>query len=207
MSACVLVSSATEATEKSTRIPTPTNRLNSARGSHHTLPDRPRSTASRISRSLCKLRRIRPDEAGQPISGRALSVATVARLYRTTPKTVAKWVARFRAEGIDGLRDRSSRPHSSPSQTPPTTCAAIGALRRQRHTGKQIAGEVGVSPATVSRVLRRLGLNSLKALEPAEPVRRYERTHPGEMIHLDIKKLGRFEQIGHRITGDRRGQS
>ena len=78
--------------------------------------------------------------------------------------------------------------------------------RRQRHTGKQIAAEVGVSPATVSRVLRRLGLNSLKALEPAEPVRR-ERAHPAEMIHLDIKKLGRFEQVGHRITGDRRGQS
>ena len=135
------------------------------------------------------------------------SVATVARLYRTTPKTVAKWVARFRAEGVSGLRDRSSRPLSSPSQTPPTTAAAIEALRRQRHTGKQIAGEVGVSPATVSRVLRRLGLNSLKALEPAEPVRRYERAHPGEMIHLDIKKLGRFEQVGHRITGDRGGQS
>ena len=80
-------------------------------------------------------------------------------------------------------------------------------LRRQRHTGKQIAAEAGVSPATVSRILRRLGLNRLSALEPAEPVRRYERAHPGEMIHLDIKKLGRFEQIGHRITGDRRGQS
>jgi CRP-like cAMP-binding protein len=66
-------------------------------------------------------------------------------------------VARFRAEGIDGLRDRSSRPHSSPSQTPPATCTAIEASRRQRHTGKQIAAEVGVSPATVSRVLRRLG--------------------------------------------------
>ena len=69
-----------------------------------------------------------------------LSVATVARLYRTTPKTVAKWVARFRAEGIDGLRDRSSRHLSSPSQTPPATGDAIEALRRQRHTGKQIAG-------------------------------------------------------------------
>ena len=88
-----------------------------------------------------------------------LSMAAVARLFKTTPKTVAKWVERFRAEGVDGLRDRSSRPHSSPSQTPPTTCAAIEALRRQRHTGKQIAGEVGVSPATVSRILRRLGLN------------------------------------------------
>jgi transposase InsO family protein len=136
-----------------------------------------------------------------------LSVAAVARLYRTTPKTVGKWVARFRAEGIDGLRDRSSKPHSSPSQTPPATCTAIEASRRQRHTGKQIAAEVGVSPATVSRVLRRLGLNALKALEPAEPVRRYERAHPGEMIHLDIKKLGRFDRVGHRITVDRAGQS
>ena len=81
------------------------------------------------------------------------------------------------------------------------------ALRRQRWTGKQIAAEVGVSPATVSRVLRRLGLNRLSALEPAEPVRRYEREHPGELIHIDIKKLGRFDRIGHRITGDRTGQS
>src|SRR5580704_19585758 len=94
-----------------------------------------------------------------------LSAAAVARLYRTTPQTVGKWVARFRVEAVNGLRDRSSRPHSAPSQTAPATCAAIDAMRRQRHTGKQIAGEVGVSPATVSRVLRRLGLNSLKALE------------------------------------------
>jgi transposase InsO family protein len=80
-------------------------------------------------------------------------------------------------------------------------------LRRQRYTGKQIAAETGVSPATVSRILRRLGLNRLSALEPAEPVRRYEREHPGELIHIDIKKLGKFNRIGHRITGDRTGQS
>jgi hypothetical protein len=80
-------------------------------------------------------------------------------------------------------------------------------LRRRRYTGKQIAAEVGISPATVSRILRRLGLNRLAALEPAEPIRRYERQHPGELIHIDIKKLGKFNQIGHRITGDRRGQS
>jgi transposase InsO family protein len=73
--------------------------------------------------------------------------------------------------------------------------------------GKAIAAEVGVSPATVSRVLKRLGLNKLSALAPAEPVRRYEREHPGELIHIDIKKLGKFNKIGHRITGDRRGQS
>jgi transposase len=125
-----------------------------------------------------------------------LSMATVARLYRTTPKTVAEWVARFRAEGIDGLRDRSSRPHSSPSQTPPTTCAAIEASRLQRHTGKQIAAEVGVSAATVSRVLRRLGLNSLKALEPPEPARRYERANPGELIHIASDLPLRFSSRG-----------
>jgi len=136
-----------------------------------------------------------------------LSKAVVAQLYRTTPKTVAKWVERFRAEGIDGLRDRSSAPLSSPNQTAPATCAVVEALRRQRRTGKQIAAQTGISPATVSRILRRLGLNRIRDLEPAEPVRRYERAIPGEMIHLDIKKLGRFNKVGHRITGDRTGQS
>jgi transposase InsO family protein len=136
-----------------------------------------------------------------------LSQADAAYQFNTTPKTVAKWVKRFHAEGVDGLRDRSSRPHSSPSQTPPATCTAIETFRRQRHTAQQIAAEVGVSPATVSRTLRRLGLNRIRDLEPAEPVRRYECATPGEMIHLDIKKLGRFERVGHRITGDRTGQS
>jgi transposase InsO family protein len=136
-----------------------------------------------------------------------LSKADAAYQFNTTPKTVAKWVKRFRTEGVDGLRDRSSRPLSSPSQTPVTTCTAIEALRRKRHTGKQIAAEVEVSPATVSRILRRLGLNRIRDLEPAEPVHRYERETPGEMIHIDIKKLGRFDRIGHRITGDRTGQS
>jgi transposase InsO family protein len=136
-----------------------------------------------------------------------LSKAAAARQFNTTPKTVAKWVERFQVGGVDGLRDRSSRPLSLPSQTAPATCAVVEALRRQRHTGKQIAVEVGVSPATVSRILRRLGLNRIRDLEPAEPVRRYEREHPGEIIHIDIKKLGRFEQVGHRITGDRKGQS
>ena len=136
-----------------------------------------------------------------------LGKASVARQFHTTAKTVGKWVRRFQEEGVDGLRDRSSRPLSSPDQTPAATCARVEALRRQRHTGKQIAHELELSAATVSRILRRLGLNRLSALEPAEPVRRYERDHPGEMIHIDIKKLGRFNQIGHRITGDRTGQS
>lgn len=124
------------------------------------------------------------------------------------PRTVKKWVERFKAEGFAGLQDRSSRPDHLRQPTPqPTTVARIEALRRQRLTGKAIAAETGVSAATVSRVLKRLGVNKLSALEPAEPVRRYQRERPGELIHIDIKKLGKFDQIGHRITGDRTGQS
>lgn len=123
------------------------------------------------------------------------------------PRTVRKWVNRYRREGQSGLQDRSSRPHRLHKPTPAATVAQVEALRRQRWTGQQIALTVGVSPATVSRILQRLGLNKLKALEPVEPVRRYERDHPGEMIHIDIKKLGKIDGIGHRITGDRTGQS
>ena len=134
-----------------------------------------------------------------------LSKAAAARQFKITARSVAKWVKRFRDEGVDGLRDHSSRPLSPPSQTAFTTVTAIEVLRRQRYTGKQIAAEVGVSPATVSRILRRLGLNRLSALEPAEPVRRYERENPGELIHIDIKKLGRIGSVGHRITGRQTG--
>ncbi len=130
-----------------------------------------------------------------------------ARAAGVCPRTARKWVARFKAEGIEGLKDRSSRPHHLRKPTPAAIVERVEALRRQRFTGKQIAAEAGVSPATVSRILRRLGLNRLEALESAEPIRRYERQHPGELIHLDIKKLGRFDRVGHRITGDRTGQS
>src|ERR1700755_1955469 len=123
------------------------------------------------------------------------------------PRTVRKWVDRYRREGLMGLQDRSSRPHRLYRRTAQAVVEQVERMRRQRHTGKHIANELGISPATVSRVLRRLGLNRLSALELAEPVRRYEREHPGEIIHIDIKKLGRFNSIGHRITGDRTGQS
>jgi transposase InsO family protein len=132
---------------------------------------------------------------------------TAARRAGVCPRTVRKWLARFRAEGVAGLQDRSSRPHRLHRPTPASTVERIETLRRQRFTGQQIARDLGVSPATVSRVLRRLGLNRIAALEPAEPVRRYERERPGELIHIDIKKLGRFERTGHRITGERTGQS
>jgi transposase InsO family protein len=139
-------------------------------------------------------------DAGQP-------PATVAAALGVSERTVRKWVGRFRAEGSGGLTDRSSRPHSLYRPTPPFIAEQIEALRRRRFTGKQIAVETGVSPATVSRVLQRLGLNRMRDLEPAAPVRRYERENPGELIHIDIKKLGRFSRTGHRITGNRTGQS
>ena len=103
------------------------------------------------------------------------------------PRTVRKWLERYEREGEAGLQDRSSRPHRLYRPTEPARVEQIEALRRQRWTGEAIAREVGVSAATVSRVLRRLGLNKLSALEPAQPVRRYERERPGELIHIDIR--------------------
>jgi transposase InsO family protein len=116
-------------------------------------------------------------------------------------------VSRFLIEGVGGLRDRSSRPHSSPSQTVLATCDAVESLRRQRNTQEQIAHQIGISKSTVSRILKRRGLSLLSALEPQQPRPRYERASPGELIHLDIKKLGRFNGIGYRITKDRAGHT
>lgn len=128
---------------------------------------------------------------------------SVAAAFATTTKTVRKWVDRYEAEGLAGLEDRSSRPVRLREPTPCETVERIIALRRLRLPGKQIAEETGVSRATVSRILRAARLSRAKDLEPAAPVVRYEREKPGELIHLDIKKLGRFEAEGHRVTGDR----
>ena len=121
------------------------------------------------------------------------------------PRTVKKWVERFKAEGLAGLQDRSSRPDRLRQPTPQAIVDRIETLRRQRLTGKAIAAETGISTATVSRVLKRLGLNRSSALEPAAPPCRYQRERPGELIHIDIKKLGRFDRTGHRITGSHTG--
>jgi transposase InsO family protein len=123
------------------------------------------------------------------------------------PRTARKWADRYKQEGAAGMQDRSSRPHRLRQPTPRPVIDRIVELRRLRMPGKEIAATVGVSPATVSRVLKRLGLNKLSALEPAEPPRRYQRERPGEMLHIDIKKLARFDQVGHRITGDRQTNS
>jgi transposase InsO family protein len=133
--------------------------------------------------------------------------AVIASAVGVSLKTVRKWTMRFAAEGLSGLADRSSRPHRLHRPTPASQAEQIVALRRQRLSGQAIARQVGVSPATVSRILRRARLSRMRDLEPAEPVRRYERAHPGELIHIDIKKLGRIDGIGHRVTGDRTRQS
>lgn len=136
----------------------------------------------------------------QVLSGSRIN--DVAAAAGVCSRTVRKWTARYRAEGAAGLMDRPSRPHRLYRPTPPKILTQIEFLRRQRRTGAQIAKQTGVSPATVSRVLRRLGLHRISALEPPPPVVRYEREHPGELLHIDIKKLARFARVGHRIMGD-----
>ena len=141
------------------------------------------------------------------VTGLRETPKAVATALGVSQRTVAKWLARYRAEGEAGLADRSSRPHGMPGATPADVVEQVIALRRQRITGKQIAAILKLSSATVSRVLRKARLSRMRDLDPPEPVRRYEREHPGELIHIDIKKLGRFERVGHRITGNREERS
>lgn len=154
-----------------------------------------------------RLTPIRREEMALSVIAGRLSKAQAAREYGVSAKIVSRWTERFRAEGREGMQDRSSRPKLIPTQTAEPLAGRIITLRRQRLCGKHIALQTGVSPATVSRVLRRAGLSRMKDLTPPEPVVRYEYKEPGGLIHLDIKKLGRFERVGHRITGDRKGQS
>ncbi len=119
-------------------------------------------------------------------------------------RTVYKWVKRLREEGVVGLTDRSSRPHHCPHATSPKRVHQILARRRQRQTYRQIAQAVGIGEGTVARILKYAGLNRLAYLDPPKRDNRYEHAAPGDMLHLDIKKLGRFRRPGHRVTGDRR---
>ena len=129
-------------------------------------------------------------------------VAAVAAALGVSERTAFKWLARFRAEGIAGLGDRSSRPQCSPKTIHPLRVARVLALRRRRLPAFQIARAAKLSKASVSRLLRRHA-HRLAVLSPPPPVRRYERAHPGELIHFDIKKLARIVRIGHRVNGDR----
>jgi len=129
--------------------------------------------------------------------------AAVARDLGVSEKTVQKWVGRFQREGIAGLRDRSSRPQRSPSATAETLQLAVVALRRQRLTLSAIASQLSLSRSSVARICRRAGLSRLAQLDPVPYYPRYERAQPGELLHLDVKKLGRILRVGHRITGKR----
>ncbi|MES1935024.1 transposase [Salinisphaera hydrothermalis C27AD] len=131
----------------------------------------------------------------------------VAQAMAVSRRTVYKWLARYRNEGWTGLSDRSCRPHRCPHRTSVAQQARIRRLRRQRRIYSAIVRQTGVPRATVARVLQRAGLNRLSALEPSPPVRRYEHDAPGDLLHLDIKKVNRFARPGHRVTGDRRGKS
>lgn len=116
-------------------------------------------------------------------------------------RTAAKWCARWRPEGAPGLVDRSSRPHRQPRRTPADRVEAIVRLRRLRMTSAEIAEVLGMALSTVSLILKRAGLGRRSRLEPLEPVNRYEHQRPGELVHLDVKKLARFERPGHRLLG------
>lgn len=118
-------------------------------------------------------------------------------------RTAYKWLARFKAEGLPGLNDRSSKPAHCPHATSAVDRAQFEALRRQRWPLWRIAMQAGRSLATLSRCMKRVGLSRLRSLEPVLPVVRYERAAPGELLHIDTKRLGRIQGVGHRITGDR----
>ena len=126
--------------------------------------------------------------------------------FAVSTRTVSKWVARYRAEGEAGLADRPSSARSVPHRTSEDRVEAIATLRRVRMTGAEIAECLRMPLSTVSAVLARIGLGKLSRLEPSEPPNRYERRRPGELIHIDVKKLGRIRGAGHRMTGSRASQ-
>jgi transposase InsO family protein len=131
------------------------------------------------------------------------SVGAASEAAGVSKRTGFKWLARFRSEGAAGLADRSSRPMRSPRALTVQEQAELEGMRRMRWPMWRIAERSGHGIATVSRCMKRLGLSRLKSLDPPVPVVRYERAAPGELLHLDTKKLGRIDGVGHRITGDR----
>ncbi len=141
----------------------------------------------------------------QLVRSRGGTLNSAAAEFKVLLKTAAKWVRRSLAG--EPMTDRSSRPHRLRQPTSPECVQQVEQLRRQRLTGMHIAQRTGLSRATVSRILRRLHLNRMRDLEPAPPVLRYEHPHPGDLLHLDIKQLGRFGTMRVRLDGRRRGRS
>jgi transposase InsO family protein len=142
----------------------------------------------------------------QKIMIESLTLNAAAAAFNVSRKTAAKWVRRYRTLGLPGLRDRSSRPLHSPRRTSSQLTAQVVALRRQLRPAYQIAQATRLSPATVSRILQRAQLNRWRHLHPAPPVRRYEHPAPGDLLHLDIKSMTRYQQVSIRGDGRRRGR-
>jgi transposase InsO family protein len=155
--------------------------------------------------NIHKLARTTPASRALIAGRRAAGVAegVVAEQLGIDRKTVRKWSKRYHSDGADGLHDRSSRPLSSPTALDSAWRDAVIALRRLKFTQAQIADVLALSKSRVQRVVASSGLGKLAALEPPQPENRYERARPGELIHVDTKKLGRFYRPGHRVTGDR----
>ncbi len=142
----------------------------------------------------------------QHVVVREMTLKAAAAAFSVTVKTAGKWVRRFRAQGSAGLLDRSSRPHRSPRRLPQAVIERVLQLRRGYTPGYEIARCTAVSPASISRILRRARLSRWRDLHPAPPVVRYEHPAPGDLLHLDIKGLTRFQQVSWRGDGRRRGQ-
>lgn len=132
------------------------------------------------------------------------SVREAAEAQGLSERAAYRWLARYRAEGVGGLEDRSSRPQRIANRTSKKQIKKIVRLRLRRLSGGEIACRTGLPRSTVARWLARVGMGRLKRLAPPEPIRRYQKEHPGELLHLDIKKLGKIRGVGHRITGDKR---
>ena len=143
-------------------------------------------------------------EMVQDVIERKLTYAAAAAKHQVSMPTVRKWVGRYLTQGEPGLRDASSRPQISPRAIAPSTAVAIVELRRRFLTHARIAQSLRVSASTVGRVLARAGLSRWADLAPSEPIVRYEHAHPGDLLHIDTKKLARIVRVGHRITGDPR---
>jgi transposase InsO family protein len=134
-------------------------------------------------------------------------LAAAAEAAGVSVRTVSKWLRRYRLEGEQGLFDRCSAPAVVPLRTDEARVAVIAALRRLRMTGAEIAETLAMPASTVSGILTRIGLGKLWRVEPLEPPNRYEKQRPGELVHVDVKKLGRIGRPGHRVSGDRRIRS
>ena len=156
------------------------------------------------SHKHARLTYVRRLEMVRELTVEGLSTAEVAARFAVTAPTVRKWLGRYLAGGETALADASSRPAKSPRAIDPGKALLIVELRQRSQLQARIAKTVGVSQSTVSRVLARAGLSKLSDLAPREPVQRYEHAAPGDLLHIDTKKLGRIERPSHRATGNRR---